>query len=170
MPAQPEGRIGRLPSIPDDFGALAHQFADYVDAGHAGALGLRRLDLHSPYDAPAGAIVVVRAGSPGTAHPTAGDISIAAGNGVFYNDGNMSYGGPDRFPAGNDFVLGIYVPQGDAAPPGPKCKKDADCSHGFLHRELVCGAAGTCITGCHADVDCHTGKSCQHTSPHWSCR
>ncbi len=114
MPAQPPEAIGSLPSIPDAYGAYAHQFADYVNDGHAAELGLEILDLDDPYLAPPGAIVVVRAGTPGTSHPTAGDISVAAGDGVFYNDGEMGYGGDDGFPPGNDFVLGIYAPIADA--------------------------------------------------------
>jgi hypothetical protein len=67
----------------------------------------------SPYNAPAGAIVVVTAGSPGTAHPFCGDIAVAAGGGKFYNDGEMSYGGPEAWngnKGGSGRVLGIYVP------------------------------------------------------------
>lgn len=67
----------------------------------------------SPYNAPAGSIVVVTAGSPGTAHPYCGDIAVADGAGKFYNDGEMSYGGPELWngsKAGSGRVLGIYVP------------------------------------------------------------
>jgi hypothetical protein len=113
LPAQPKSLIGTLPAVPREFVAFAHQFADFMNAdGHADDSGLTRLPIDSPYDAPAGAIVVVRAGAPGTHHPTAGDIAVAAGNGVFFNDGLMGYGGPELFPPGNDFVLGVYVPKG----------------------------------------------------------
>ena len=53
----------------------------------------------------------LRAGTPGTRHPTAGDIAVATGDGGFYNDGKMGYGGRDNFKAGNDYVLGVYVPK-----------------------------------------------------------
>ena len=33
---------------------------------------------NNPYNAPRGAIVVVKAGTPGTAHPVAGDIAVAS--------------------------------------------------------------------------------------------
>ncbi len=170
MAAQPASAIGSLPAIPDAYGAYAHQFADYANApGHADALGLTRLALHSPYDAPAGAIVVVRAGTPGTSHPTAGDISIAAGGGVFYNDGTMSYGGAASFPAGNDFVLGVYVPKGGVSS-AARCTEDTECNHGAARTGHVCGNDGVCIAGCHDDGDCPDGKTCSHASATWSCR
>jgi len=97
--------------LPWEYSRYARHFADFANEGdNAAVLGLRRLPLDNPYDAPPGAVVVVRAGSPGTRHPKAGDISIAAGGGRFFNDGEMTYGGPERFPPGNDFVLGVYVP------------------------------------------------------------
>jgi hypothetical protein len=55
--------------------------------------GLKRLNISNPYDAPPGAIIVVK--GPGDA---------------FYNDGNMGYGGRQNFPPGNSYVLGVYVP------------------------------------------------------------
>ncbi|MBM3266999.1 MAG: hypothetical protein FJZ01_05050 [Candidatus Sericytochromatia bacterium] len=102
---------GRMPAIgiPDSHASYAKQFAWYASA-HLQALGLRKLPLDNPYDAPPGAIVVVNPGTPGTSHPTAGDIAIAAGNGRFLNDGEMSYGGSQNFPPGNRHVLGIFVP------------------------------------------------------------
>lgn len=91
--------------------ARARDFADYMNRNdNAAKHGLRKLDLANPYDAPPGALVVVAPGTPGTHHPTAGDITIAAGHGRFFNDGNMGYGGPGNFPPGNRHVLGIYVP------------------------------------------------------------
>ena len=53
--------------------------------GNAARLGMVNLNLDSPYKAPGGAIVVVRAGTPGTVNPTAGDIAVASGGGDFYN-------------------------------------------------------------------------------------
>ncbi len=167
MTAQSLGRIGSLPAIPDAFGAYAHQFADYAnEPGHLALLGLTRLAVDNPYDAPTGAIVVVRAGTPGTAHPTTGDISIAAGGGVFFNDGEMSYGGSSRFPAGNDYVLGIYVPAGS----GRTCTQDEECNGGQSHRGEVCGNDAMCISGCHSDGDCADGTTCDTSLPHWACR
>jgi hypothetical protein len=53
--------------------------------------------ITSPYDSrvQAGDVVCVTAGSAGTRHPTAGDISVADGRGNFYNGGEMGYGGPN---------------------------------------------------------------------------
>ena len=103
------GRFGA--GAPALSGRYAKNFASLVDANPA-AYGLKKLPLDNPYDAPAGAIVVVRAGTPGTYHPYAGDISIADGRGRFYNGGEMGYGGRSSFRPGNRHVLGIYVPSG----------------------------------------------------------
>jgi hypothetical protein len=60
--------------------ADARYFADYFNvAANREKWGLQKLDIKNPYDAPAGAIVVVGPGSPGTKHPTAGDIAVAGG-------------------------------------------------------------------------------------------
>ncbi len=103
---------GNMPSegIPDSHAAEARMFAEYADR-NLSRLGLRKLAIDNPYKAPAGAIVVVRAGTPGTAHPTAGDIAVASGDGRFWNGGSMGYGGSGNFPSGNRLVLGIYVPE-----------------------------------------------------------
>jgi hypothetical protein len=90
-------------------GNYAKNFAELVDRDPA-AYGLKKLALDNPYEAPPGAIVVVRPGTPGTAHPVAGDIAVATGQGWFANGGEMGYGGPQNFPPGNGHVLGIYVP------------------------------------------------------------
>jgi hypothetical protein len=90
-------------------GSYAKNFAELVDA-NPGAYGLKKLSLDNPYEAPPGAIVVVRPGTPGTAHPVAGDIAVATGKGWFANGGEISYGGAQNFPPGNDYVLGIYAP------------------------------------------------------------
>jgi hypothetical protein len=103
--------------IPSSDQEYAHQFADYMNAKgangqtNASNLGLQKLPITNPYDAPPGSIIVVRAGTPGTRNPVAGDIVVAGGNGKFYNDGNMGYGGSKNFPAGNNYVLGIYAPK-----------------------------------------------------------
>lgn len=72
----------------------------------------------SPYDAPAGSIVVVTDGSPGTSHKTAGDIAVADGTGKFYNGGEMAYQGKsswkgnigtDNRDGSTGKVIGIFV-------------------------------------------------------------
>ena len=70
---------------------------------------------NNPYNAPPGAIVVVGAGAPGTAHPTAGDIAVKGDGDAFYNGGEMSYGPASSFPT--DKTLGIYVPTKCTAAP-----------------------------------------------------
>jgi hypothetical protein len=89
----------------------ARNFADFfLIPKNAQRWGLQQLkDIKNPYDAPVGSIVVVWAGAPGTAHPVAGDIAIARGNGKFINDGpNMSYGPKASFPANK--LAGVWVP------------------------------------------------------------
>jgi hypothetical protein len=180
MPVLPPSERGSLPSVPDAFGAEAHMFADFMnetdpDTGHSHAddLGLQRLAIDNPYRAPAGSIVVVRAGTPGTAHPTAGDITVAGSGGKFYNDGEMGYGGSDNFPSGNDFVLGVYAPK-TATASGPQtlaCGRDEDCTGGSTGTERVCATSlRYCIVGCHSDDDCPSAKTCEHTTPHYSCQ
>jgi len=102
---------GKMPGadIPGSHSEYAKQFAYYADK-HLDELGLEKLPLDNPYDAPPGALVVVNPGTPGTSHPVAGDIALAMGGGRFLNDGEMGYGGPGNFPPGNSHVLGIYVP------------------------------------------------------------
>ena len=65
---------------------------------------------NNPYKAPTGTIVVVRAGTPGTANPVAGDIAVVGEGDYFWNGGEMGYGGSQNFPSNNDYVLGIYAP------------------------------------------------------------
>lgn len=102
---------GKLPQvgIPDSHATYARQFAECVNQDPA-RFGLQRLPISNPYEAPAGAIVVVGPGSPGTSHPRAGDIAVADGRGGFFNGGEMGYGGARHFPPGNGHVLGIYAP------------------------------------------------------------
>lgn len=89
----------------------ARQFGDFMNRGdNARRYGLQKLPITNPYLAPPGSLVVVRPGTPGTRHPWAGDITVAGGNGRFYNDGNMGYGGSRNFPRGNRHVIGIYAP------------------------------------------------------------
>ena len=90
----------------------AHMFADTVNVD-PGSFGLDRLSMDTPFAAPAGAIVVVKHGSPGTHHPTAGDITVAKGDGfTFYNDGVMHYRGPAAWNKPHKGgVLGVYRPK-----------------------------------------------------------
>lgn len=98
--------------FPGSYLPYAHDFADLMNAQGPAHWGLERLSMHSPYDAPAGAIVVVAAGSPGTSHPTAGDIAVASGTGEFYNGGMMSYSGRAGWNASPKAkLLGVYIPK-----------------------------------------------------------
>lgn len=101
--------------IPPGYYDYAYQFASYLNKdGNAAKHCLKNVKssyANNPYKAPGGAIVVVRAGTPGTAHPVAGDIAVAEGNGAnFWNGGEMGYGGSGNFPSGNDYTLGIFIP------------------------------------------------------------
>lgn len=100
---------GDAADMPSDY---ARNFAEYMNSGNnAARWGLRRLSLTTPHDAPPGAVVVVGPGTPGTRHPTAGDIAVAAGGGRFVNDGpNMGYGPRERFLRDGGTLLGVYVP------------------------------------------------------------
>lgn len=90
----------------------ARNYAEFMNEGKRYEdYGLRKLDIDNPYDAPPGSIIVVRPGTPGTSHPTAGDIVVKGYGDTFYNDGEMGYGGSGNFPPGNDYVLGIYAPR-----------------------------------------------------------
>lgn len=66
-------------AIPSQYWTYAYQFAEYLNTGNNAAnLCLKNIQSsvsNNPYDAPSGAIVVVRAGTPGTANPVAGDIA-----------------------------------------------------------------------------------------------
>lgn len=150
-------------AIPSSYWAEAHQFADYLNKdGNAARLNLQKMSLTNPYLAPPGAIVVVRAGTPGTVNPTAGDIAVKGGGDSFYNGGEMGYGGSGNFPAGNDYVLGIYEPticsgSGPSPPtPGSGCQS------------CVLGGGGTACaskcTACGSDcINCVKsggGKAC----------
>ena len=124
-------RNGFDAAIPSQYWAEAHMFADYLNKnGNAARLGLMNTGGNNPYKAPAGAIVVVRAGTPGTANPTAGDIAVSDGSsGNFWNGGDMGYGGSSNFGPGNTYVLGIYVPTRCAGgSPGPSPAPPVSCS------------------------------------------
>jgi Bacterial SH3 domain len=105
------GKLNDWNDAPEMRSGEARFFAEYMNVnGNAAKWGLQKLPITNPYDAPAGAVVVVAAGSPGTNHPTAGDISIARGNGLFINDGpSQGYGSRADFAARGK-LLGIYAP------------------------------------------------------------
>ena len=100
------GKIGHggAPRFP-----LAHNLGDWLNQHHT-EVGIKKLNIDNPYKAPPGSIVVVRAGTPGTHHPTAGDIVVVGKNGHFYNGGEMGYGGSQNFPKGNNYVIGVFAP------------------------------------------------------------
>ncbi len=114
------GKLDNFNDLPAMDGALARGFPDYLNASasHLKEAGLQRLDtqlsppIRSPHDPriPAGAVIVVAAGSTGTAHPTAGDIVVkGTRTGEFINDGPaMFYGTPDSWQG---HLLGVYVPE-----------------------------------------------------------
>ncbi len=107
--------VGKCRSmIPMKYQHMAHQFHDYMQTEEGPEkLGLKQIPATTPFDAPPGSLVVVAAGSPGTSHPTAGDITIAAGDGKFYNDGTMRYRGKKSWPPAKGGLLGVYVPDID---------------------------------------------------------
>lgn len=107
---------GDLPNMGSD---EAREFAEFMNKSRTNLdeAGLQRLDtafnppITSPHDPriPKGAVIVVAAGSYGTAHPTAGDIVIKAGEGRFVNDGpNMDYGTASNWTGK---LLGVYIPK-----------------------------------------------------------
>ncbi|MBU1105874.1 MAG: hypothetical protein KKB51_04320 [Candidatus Riflebacteria bacterium] len=113
------GKLANWEDLPAMESGEARNFAEYLNASakNLEEAGLKRIDtaltppITSPHDPriPNGAVIVVAAGSTGTAHPTAGDIVIKAGEGRFVNDGpNMDYGTADTWQ-GN--LLGVYIPQ-----------------------------------------------------------
>lgn len=108
------GRIRNYGDCPEMGSSEARMFAEYMNAGsNAAKWGLVKLSATSPYDAPAGSIVVVGPGTPGTRHASAGDIAVARGDGTFINDGpNMTYGAPADFLRNGGTLLGVYAPGG----------------------------------------------------------
>ena len=86
----------------------AYQFHSAIGNGKCGLKNVKDKYDNNPYNAPRGALVVVSAGTPGTAHPVAGDIAVASGDGRFWNGGNMAYGGASYNYKGK--LLAIYVP------------------------------------------------------------
>ena len=86
----------------------ARNFAEVVNAKGPEKFGLERLSINSPYDAPEGSLVVVSAGSPGTHHKTAGDITVKGPGDRFFNDGEMKYRGREAWPPKSGRVLGVY--------------------------------------------------------------
>lgn len=113
------GKLKAWGDLPEMKSGEARNFAEFMNASTANQAraGLRRLDralnppISSPHDRriPAGAVIVVAAGSTGTANPTAGDIVLKSDDGRFINDGpNMDYGTPSSW---RGRLLGVYVPE-----------------------------------------------------------
>ncbi len=113
------GNLKAWGDLPDMGSDEAREFAEFLNKSSANLdeAGLQRLDtaynppITSPHDPriPEGAVIVVAAGSYGTAHPTAGDIVIKAGEGRFINDGpNMDYGTASNWTGK---LLGVYIPR-----------------------------------------------------------
>jgi len=113
------GNLKAWGDLPDMGSDEAREFAEYLNKSSANLdeAGLQRLDtafnppITNPHDPriPKGAVIVVAAGSYGTAHPTAGDIVIKADEGRFVNDGpNMDYGTASSWTGK---LLGIYIPK-----------------------------------------------------------
>ena len=79
-------------------------------------MGISKKSCSNPYtcNLPKGSLIVVRAGTVGTAHPTAGDIAVVGSGGRFYNGGEMSYGGSaSAFGCSGSgaCVIGAFVPE-----------------------------------------------------------
>lgn len=106
------GELDDYADAPDMPSAYPRNFAEYMNQGdNAATWGLQRLPISLPHDAPAGSVVVVAGGSPGTTHPTAGDIAVAVGDGTFINDGpGVTYGPRATFASDGGRVLGVYAP------------------------------------------------------------
>ena len=86
--------------VGSQYHAYAYQFHSAIGSGKCGLKDVKEQYGNNPYNAPRGALVVVKAGTPGTAHPVAGDIAVASGDGRFWNGGNMAYGGKNHEYAG----------------------------------------------------------------------
>ncbi|MFS8068030.1 MAG: hypothetical protein ACMG6S_16875, partial [Byssovorax sp.] len=55
-------------------------------------------------------------------------------------------------------------------PIGGTCSKDVDCTGGLAGQGVVCGASShVCLAGCHDDVDCKSGTTCDHAQSPWTC-
>ena len=112
------GGYGNIRDVQTDkrfVGAIdeAHKFADRVNSLGPDKFGLEKLSVATPFEAPLGALVVVKHGTPGTKHPTAGDITVRGPNDDFYNSGTMHYGYPKSWPLkpGVGALLGVYKPK-----------------------------------------------------------
>ncbi|MBF0543725.1 MAG: LysM peptidoglycan-binding domain-containing protein [Candidatus Riflebacteria bacterium] len=113
------GNLHSWGDLPNMESGEARNFAEYLNAGQSNLdeAGLIRYDsalnppITNPHDSriPAGAVIVVSAGSYGTAHPTAGDIVVKSDDGNFINDGpDMDYGTSSTWYGK---ILGVYIPK-----------------------------------------------------------
>jgi hypothetical protein len=155
-------------TIPPAYWPEAHDFADYLNQGsNAADLCLENIQAsvsNNPYKAPKGTIVVVRAGTPGTSHPTAGDIAISSGGGQFWNGGEMGYGGSSNFPPSNDYVLGIYAPTsccGSCSGGGGCGEACANCIENGGGKACADGACQGCSKECTDCIKGGGGKACE---------
>jgi hypothetical protein len=95
----------------------AKQYGYHLNTGNnARAVGLEKLNITNPYDAPPGSIIVIKPGH--NANATHGDINIAVGGGQFINDGNMQLASRGSWSA--DDLIGIYAPIGASEIPNVK--------------------------------------------------
>ena len=151
-------------SIPSAYWAEAHDFADYLNKnGNAARLNLKNTGGTNPYEAPEGSIIVVRAGTPGTVNPTAGDIAVKGSGDHFYNGGEMGYGGSGNFPAGNNYVLGIYVPtqcSGSGPSPGPSPSSDCKTCIQNGGGKACSDRCQQCGSACVSCIENSRGKAC----------
>lgn len=155
-------------AIPPAYWQYAYQFAEYLNQGsNAADLCLENVQgkySNNPYKAPDGTIVVVRAGTPGTANPVAGDIAIVGSGDYFWNGGEMGYGGSQNFPSNNDYVLGIYAPTeccGNCGGGGGSCPADcSECVH-YGGGKACADRCGGCSDECLNCINGGGGTGCE---------
>ena len=158
------GRNGFNNCVPAGYYDYARHFADYMQGGKCGLVNVKSKYGNNPYRAPRGAIIVVAPGTPGTAHPRAGDIAIASGDGRFWNGGNMRYGGSYNY---GSKLMGIYVPSscaggsssGGSSSSGSSSKSCLDC--------LRNGGGRGCASRCPQGYSC---QSCINYGGGYGCR
>lgn len=107
--AIPKG--GFSASIPAPFSEDSGQLAEYLkQANNATALGLRKLNLDNPNDAPPGAIVLVRSTTLATKQVRKEGISVRGEENYFYNGCKMIYKPRHNYKQSSDCIVDIYVP------------------------------------------------------------
>lgn len=165
-------------AIPSAYWQYAYQFAEYLNTGNNAANlcleNVQKKYSNNPYKAPTGTIVVVRAGTPGTANPVAGDIAIVGDGDYFWNGGEMGYGGSQNFPSSNNYVLGIYAPTSccgscnGGGGGGGDCSPDcANCIHysgGKACADRCQGCSDACLQCVNGGGGTACEKKCQPSS------